>query len=151
MRFGKYRSILLIILLAGLSVLPLAVNAHPPSSMDISYDTDDQTLNVTISHGVSNVDSHYIERLEVRKNDSVYLSRDYTSQPSTSTFTYSLDVPATEGDTLSVTAICNQYGSLQKTLVVNGETTGNGDTDGFEFLLLCMAAGIGLLLYTTKK
>ena len=150
MRLGKYWSILLIFL-AGLSLFPLVVHAHPPSSMEIAYDADIQTLNVTISHGVSNVDTHYIQMLEVRKNDSLYLSQDYTSQPSTSTFTYSLDVPATKGDKLSITAICNQYGSLQKTFVVNGETTGNGDASGFEFLLLCVAVCIGLLLYTTKK
>lgn len=151
MRFVRCGGIILLIVMGGLSLVPLAVHSHPSSNMELTYDGDRQALNVTISHGVSNADTYYIEKLEITKNDALYLSRDYTSQQITSMFTYSFDVPASEGDKLGVAALCTQYGSLEKSLVVNGETTGNGDTAGFSLLLLCVAAGIGALLYTSKK
>lgn len=150
MRWMRY-GVGMLVLLIGLGSVSPVVSAHPPSDMALAYDSDVEVLNITISHAVSNVDSHYIDALEISKNDVAYTTKAYSTQPSSSTFTYSISVQAVEGDILAVTASCNQYGSLKKSLTLNGETTETNGAPGFSLLLLCAAAAIALLLCTTKK
>ena len=72
-------------------VLPETTFAHPPSDMELEYDIGKQTLVVSIIHSVSKPDSHYVEKIEIKKNGNLYLTEEYTNQPSTSTFTYTYD------------------------------------------------------------
>jgi hypothetical protein len=60
--------------------------------------------------------------VEILKNDVDYLTTDYTSQPSTSTYTYIYDVTASDGDDLEVTAICSITGSITESIEVESPT-----------------------------
>jgi hypothetical protein len=60
-----------------------------------------------------------VEKIEIKKNADLYLTEDYTSQPTTSTFTYTYDVTAGDGDLLEVTAYCNLYGSITDQITVS--------------------------------
>jgi hypothetical protein len=102
----------LILLVLIFTLLPETTLAHPPSDMELEYDIGKQTLVVSISHSVSNPDSHYVEKIEIKKNGNLYLTEDYTNQPSTSTFTYTYDVTASDGDVLEATAYCSLQGSI---------------------------------------
>ena len=74
-------------------------------------------MSVTISHAVANVNTHYIYLVEIWKNDILFDSFDYTSQPS-NLFTYDYVINATNGDVLKVKASCNQGGSATESIVL---------------------------------
>lgn len=101
-----------------LLLLSIPSEAHPPANVSLSYDQNNQTLNVTIMHTVSAPAGHYIARVEVTKNDQAVLSQNYTSQPSSYPFTYSYPVNATSGDVLKATATCSIRGSKPAEITV---------------------------------
>jgi len=120
-RHSRYVSVALpalIFLLLTLTILPTPILAHPPAEMKLEYNFDEQTLSVTITHSVSTPESHYVKKLEIKKNADLYLTRDYTSQPTTSTFTYTYDVTVGDGDVLEATAYCSLYGSKTERITV---------------------------------
>lgn len=112
------------ILLAFLaSAAPVA--AHAPSSMELEYNTDSQALEVILTHNVSDPYTHYVLRIEIKKNGQSFETEKFAYQPTDSTFFYVFDVPAEEGDLLEVTADCNLEGSITGDLkVISG--TGKG-------------------------
>jgi len=124
--------------------------AHTPSNMKLDYDIDNHTLNVTITHSVSNPDTHYIYKIETKKNDVLQSTKEYTSQPSTSKFTYSIDVATEMEDKLTITALCNQVGSIKKSYIVNGGEEDGGGIAGFEMILV-LGAMMVLLMLKRKK
>lgn len=52
--------------------------AHSPSGMELAYDVDAQTLSVTITHSVADLDTHYVKRVEIKRNGELDRSEDYT-------------------------------------------------------------------------
>ena len=121
MKIGKY--VVVILMLVSTSLLGNQVFAHPPQDIVLEYDVNTITLNVTITHQVSNPDNHYIYKVEIKKNEVLFLTENYDSQPSTLSFTYSYSVDAQGGDVLKVTAYCNIAGSITREITVprNGE------------------------------
>ncbi len=116
----KASSILTALAVLALSaMLSIPVQAHPPSEVMLSYDQDNQTLNVAVLHKVSSPSGHYVVQVDIFKNGEKILSSDYRSQPSTSDpFTYSYAVNATSGDVLKATAFCSIAGSRSGELTV---------------------------------
>ncbi|MGB7571782.1 MAG: PQQ-dependent sugar dehydrogenase [Methanothrix sp.] len=109
----------MIVLLAFIALASIPVQAHAPSEVALSYDQENQTLNVTTVHKVSSPAGHYVARVEIFKNDEKILSQDYTSQPSASgPFTYSYAVNASSGDVLKAKAFCSIAGSRSGELKV---------------------------------
>jgi glucose/arabinose dehydrogenase len=92
--------------------------AHPPSQVILAYDSQNQSLKVTTTHQVSDPTSHYVFRIEVLKNGEKVLTRDYTSQPTSSTFSYDYPLNASKGDILKVTAYCVIAGSRSSEITV---------------------------------
>jgi len=76
-----------------------------------------QTLSVTISHSVSNPQKHYIKEITITKNGKALETYEYKSQPGPSSFTYTYNVKAKEGDTLKVKAKCNILDPRQESLL----------------------------------
>ncbi|TFG28346.1 hypothetical protein EU527_17425 [Candidatus Thorarchaeota archaeon] len=102
--------------------------AHSPSNIDLAYVYDTQTLLVEIQHDVSNVNTHYIERIEVSVNSVLNQSRDYTNQQNLIGMSDSFVVPAEIGDVISVRAICSVSGQLTETLTLTGPETSTTTT-----------------------
>ena len=142
------------VLLFGLIVFALIsvkVVAHSPTSMTISYDTEAKELVVSITHSVSDPAIHYIYNITVEKNNEFYKGFDYTSQPSTSSFTYNYsDIEGMNSDMFSVVARCIQGGQISKSLTVGSSTVDNG-TPGFEIILFVCAIALVLFLKQKKK
>jgi hypothetical protein len=111
-RINRFKSPIIVISLFVLFLIPGLASSHSPSSMELQYDFINQKLSVTITHTVLSPNDHYVERVEINKNDELYLTQDYTSQPTTSTFTYTYDVETVDNDVLEVTAICSIAGSI---------------------------------------
>ena len=105
-----------------LVLLSIPTQAHPPADTSLYFDQKNNTLDVAITHTVSAPSSHYVARVDVTKNDQTILSKDYTSQPSSSKFTYSYPVNASAGDVLKAKTTCSIMGSRTGELTV-AETT----------------------------
>jgi hypothetical protein len=119
MKKGKY--IFVVLMLAITPLLGMQAIANPPDSVDLLYDLDEQILYVTITHETLDPNSHYIYKIDIEKNSVLYLSEQYTSQPTPDTFTYNYSVEAEVGDELKVTAFCSLFGSLSNTIIVTGD------------------------------
>jgi len=140
------KKVLLFVLIVFV-LLSTKAGAHAPSDMSISYDTDAKELTVVITHGVSNPSDHYIDNITIEKNNNFYRGFDYTSQPSSSSFTYTYNNTEGEsGDMFSVVARCNRGGQISKSLTV-GSTVEDTSTPGFELVLVIC----GVLFFVLLK
>ena len=153
--FQHVKILIIILFILGLVVNSYCVLGHPASNVEVKYDYDNQKLNVTISHNTDDTTSHYIEKVEVYKNGVTIIEEDYTSQPSSNTFTLSFDILADDGDVLKVETECSLGGKTEDSLTVksteNGTSDENGDkaTPGFEFILL--GVSIVFILFLRRK
>ena len=96
------------------------VAAHPPSAVNLAYNSSLSELAVTITHVVPDPADHFIKLVEVHSGDAVLISEQYSSQPAAGTFTYRYTLAARNGDLLEVNASCNKFGSLTATIPVAG-------------------------------
>jgi hypothetical protein len=103
-------------------------SAHSPASVTASYNTTTQQLMVQISHSVSNPSTHYISTVEIRVNGLLNSTQSYSSQPSSTSFTYTYDLMAAPGDLITVTATCNQGGSRSASTTVPSINSGSSST-----------------------
>jgi hypothetical protein len=137
-------------------LLSQSISAHSPSSISLNFDIENQELEATITHQVSNPDSHYIYEMVIKKNDELYNIYNYTNQPSSSKFTYIYEINGTEGDVIEVKALCNQGGSLTKKVNINDENGISDDSDGsstpgFEIVILIISLLIITFLINKKE
>jgi hypothetical protein len=95
------------------------VDAHGPSTVHLDYDFGTQVLTVDVSHNVGDPNSHYINQIVVEKNSAHFMTKDYTSQPSISNIVDTFNVPAVDGDVLTVTAYCNSIGSFTESITIS--------------------------------
>jgi hypothetical protein len=102
--------------LAALALIVFPAAAHAPADIKLSYDDAAQQLTVIIAHAVDNPETHYIRNVKIKVNNAVSVDVDYKSQPSQDSVTYTYSVPLNPGDTIWVTATCNQGPSLTKTM-----------------------------------
>ena len=121
------------------------VSAHNPTSVDLSYDFESQELTVDVAHSTTDINSHYIYQVEVQKNSVVVLTREYTTQNTTSGMSATYHVAAIHGDVLSVTARCTLAGIRTSQITVvdpdNTETTptNNGEPQMAMPILIAVA------------
>jgi hypothetical protein len=101
-----------------LALLPAPGGAHPPKEVILSYDQAKKTLEVRITHGVSDPAKHFIEKVEIGKAGKTLLKTEYKSQPGPTTFVYSYPLDAAPGDVIEVKAACSVFGSKTEKLTV---------------------------------
>jgi hypothetical protein len=106
------------LIIAALIPFVYNVQAHAPSGLVLEYNFSTQTLDVTVPHSVSDVNSHYIEEIIIWVNDVEDQTETYTSQTSTSEHQDSFSVTAVHGDVIKVQATCSISGSLTDDIVV---------------------------------
>ena len=101
---------------AFFTLYPATAGAHGPKEIKLAYDVASKTLQATITH-TSFSASHYIDKVQIKKNGEVVILQEYTSQP-TETFTYSYKVEAVAGDVIELKASCSRFGSRTEKLTV---------------------------------
>ena len=132
------------------------VYAHSPSEMSLTYNSTTHDLQISVTHQVSNPDTHYVFRINIKINNETYANREYSNQPGSS-FTYTFEeLEVIEGDTIEVTAYCNQGGYLTKQLTIgSGEISKvNGEeesTPGFELILFIISIIISIIIIQKKR
>jgi hypothetical protein len=140
----------LIFSLILLMVLSTTAIAHSPSSMIINYNSEKRELIVSITHTVTNPNSHYIYNIKIEKNNGLYKNFNYTSQPTSSSFTYNYsDIAGINGDVFTVSAYCIQGGQISKSLTVGSITQEKNKSPGFELIIFFIA--IFLILFLKRK
>lgn len=107
---------LILAVLAFFAFCPVTASANAPKEVKLNYDVSSRTLQATITH-TPHSDSHYIQKVEIKKNGKVVTLQEYTSQTG-DTFTYSYKVEAVAGDILEVKASCSRFGSKTAKLTV---------------------------------
>ncbi|MHA2008327.1 MAG: hypothetical protein ACXABO_11875 [Promethearchaeota archaeon] len=138
----------------GLSITSIAVKAHNPVGLQLSYDKTTKQLNATITHNVGDPNNHYIESVDIKVNGSTVRFVPYTSQPSTNTFTYVYNnITAIEGETIQVKATCSISGSITRSLVVGDGQLPNGGAQipGYIGILLILSISIVATLSLVYK
>jgi hypothetical protein len=120
--------------------------------MNLNYSKSTSELKVEITHQVSNPSTHYVYNIEIKISGEVYISQNYTSQPGSSfEYTYE-EMEVIEEETIQVTALCIQGGSITKELIIDAEdvmdTSDDPSTPGFGLLLILFAV---IILFYTKK
>ena len=130
------RKISRVIFLSGLIGLVLLfsnvpnVRGHAAGSMTLAYDSENEQLTIYIAHSVSDNLSHYIDSVIVTKNGAGVIDESYTSQPTTSSFSYIYNISAIIGDELSVSARCSQGGTTSESLIIADGGATDDDDDG---------------------
>lgn len=121
----KKKCWLIAILLVGAVFCSINAGAHPPQDMVLEYDLDNKELSVTITHETPSPGLHYIEKIEVYRNDELNISEEYDSQPDSSTYTITFEIDADIGDEIKVIAYCNIQGSISREITVEDPSIDN--------------------------
>jgi len=137
---------MLLFCIVFLSIAGINVRAHPPDDMILVYNSPTNKLAVTIVHGVSDVNTHYISKVEVKVNGTIDNTYYYASQPDPTTFIYVYDLTTNEGSTITVTATCIVGGTLIKTLGGSSAPDGGG-IPGYSGVYLII--GVSLIVFLT--
>ena len=117
----KYLALLTILLLST-TLIGLQVSATAPRYINAQYQPQTHTLKVTIMHFSPIKKVHYVYRVEIDKNGIVYQAHLYPSQPRLLLFSYTYNVTANPGDTLTVSAYCILWGFIQKSYTITATT-----------------------------
>jgi hypothetical protein len=112
------KELFIVLMLFITPLLGFQVIAHPPSDMTLEYDINTNSLIVTITHVTPAPDIHYINKIDINKNDVLIISEEYTSQPTNDVFSYTFNPNAAFGNIITVTAYCNIQGSITRTITI---------------------------------
>jgi len=103
----------------------LNVKAHAPADVSLDYNSNTEVLTITIVHGVSS-DDHFIKFVYIRVNGSEVIDKEYTSQPTSSTFSYTYNITANEGARIQATATCSIGGDKTECIIVGSGSCDQG-------------------------
>jgi hypothetical protein len=117
MKTKKYL-IIGIVLIFCFTAMSMQAAATSPRYMKLVYEPQTQTLKVTILHFSPSKTVHYVYKVDVLKNGNPVATQLYTNQPKFFFYTYTYNVTATTGDQLMVTANCNLFGKLTRSITL---------------------------------
>lgn len=96
-----------------LFLISFSLSAHPPKSIDLSYDAAKTELSVKVWHKVGNPESHYIDKVVVFLGDEQIAEKLYERQQTEAyqeeIFVFSAK-PLKKGDLVKVRAYCSNFG-----------------------------------------
>lgn len=96
-----------------------AAYAHPPSRMRMSYDKPSRTLKITITHAVTNPESHYVKEVVVKIEGDDVLEHRLSEQETDNTQFVQYSIPDVEsGDLIRVEVHCSSFGKRMKELTI---------------------------------
>lgn len=116
MKIGKY--LIVAIMLVITPFFGFQVIAHPPVEMSLEYDINTDTLFVNITHETPAPDLHYINKVDILKNDELIITENYDNQPTNNFFSLIFNPIASIGDIITVTSYCNIQGSITRTIAI---------------------------------
>ena len=110
------------ILLVLIFVFSVAVSAHPPSAIDVNFNSSTKELNVVMAHKVKDKTNHYIHEIEVFLNGKKIVKQDASVQTDNEKQAVKYILPdAKDGDKIEVMGDCNKFGN-KKVKIIAGKT-----------------------------
>jgi len=106
----------LLVVLMSCVCFATAVYAHPPSSVAISR--NGTSVEVMVTHTVSNPLQHYINLIEVFLNGKKIIEQHFSLQTENNQRALYIIPELKKGDIVEVEADCNQFGELKQKLTV---------------------------------
>jgi len=94
------------------------VFAHPPTSIDLICDKEENLINIEINHVARNIRKHYIRKVYVQINDAEPIKITYTKQEKVSGFNVELPTELESGDSVKVKTICSEAGRKEETFTI---------------------------------
>lgn len=99
--------------------LSLSIYAHPPGEIEMSFNAENNMLEVTIPHNSNDISDHFVGDVAVYLNGEQHIDQVFIMQTDEENQYLHYMIPgAKSGDTISLTAECNKYGSSEKELTV---------------------------------
>jgi hypothetical protein len=117
MKTRKYLIIGMVLILC-FTAMSMQAAATSPRYMKLVYEPQTQTLKVTILHFSPAKTVHYVYKIDVLKNGNPAATQLYTNQPKFFFYSYTYNVTATTGDELTVTANCNLFGKITRSITL---------------------------------
>lgn len=116
----KYLQLIAIMgaLLVSATMMTACVDATAPRYIGLKYNATSHILTVKVIHFSPAPKIHYVYRIEIDKNGQVYQAYVYQKQPGIFLLTYTYNMTAYPGETLTVSAYCVLWGFIQKSMVV---------------------------------
>jgi hypothetical protein len=101
-----------------LFLVPKLVGAHPPSNMELEYDSEGKLLHITMRHVTNNSRKHRIRLLVVYKNGEQFANYYLPHQVSPKGIDTESALDAESGDEIKVQAVCSEAGRKEATLII---------------------------------
>ncbi len=93
--------------------------AHPPSNINIEFDSKTKILKAEIIHNTSSTTKHYINKVDIELNGKEVIEHKISRQDNSKTQTVMYLIPdVKKGDRITVEAYCSISGVLKKTVTV---------------------------------
>ena len=100
--------------------LPMALMAHAPKKVELSYDKETNKLTIEMPHPVKNVETHFIESITISINGEENQVLEYTKQSSEKTHQIEVELSDVKtGDEITVKGACNKMGSKSSSLTID--------------------------------
>jgi desulfoferrodoxin (superoxide reductase-like protein) len=91
--------------------------SHSPSNIDI--EVKGKSVEVRVSHSVSDYTTHYVKKIEVRLNNKKIIEQNFSMQTNNNVQGAIYNIPSLKKeDTLAVYAYCSRYGDISKEIKV---------------------------------
>jgi hypothetical protein len=107
------------VLLALVLGFSLAVFAHPPTDIIITFDLEKSLVKVDVMHASKDIVKHFIKQIEVLLNGKSILKQQFTTQTSNEKQSVVYVIPGLKpGDKVAIDADCSIFGDLTKEALV---------------------------------
>lgn len=108
--------ILAVVLILSLS---LSVYAHPPGDIEMSFNLENNMLEVTIPHNSNDISDHFVNNVKVYLNDELQIEQNFIVQTDEEIQYLHYMIPGAEsGDTIRLNAECSKFGSRESEITV---------------------------------
>lgn len=112
------KKVLLLAVILILS-LTLSVSAHPPGEVEMSFNTENNMLEVTVTHNSNNISDHYVNNVTVQLNGDQNIEHSFITQTDQNVQYLHYMIPgAKSGDTITLTAECSKFGSRETEITI---------------------------------
>lgn len=99
-----------------LALLPAPCAAHSPKEIVLSYNQPKRTLEVRITHSVSDPAKHFVSSVEISRDGKTISRHEYRNQPGGETVAYSYPLEPFPDGIIEVKATCSVSGSKTEKL-----------------------------------
>ena len=115
------------VVFVSLFVLTQQAFAHPPSSIELTYDLDSKTLTVATKHISQQLEKDYLKKMVFYINGEEAATEYFQRQYKKSEFTAEVALDAKEGDEISVEITSSEGGTKSASLTVEGPAEEEGE------------------------